>query len=97
MSKKLQTNNSEAGNGIEKAKVGTPRCLSIAQSGIGTASQFASFMSNLISDLITGDISPQVGNAAVNAGGKLLKVVEMQYRYGKPGPDGSLRTLDLIG
>lgn len=53
-------------------------------------------MSGLISDLIEGAISPQVGNAAVNAGGKLLKVVEMQYRYGKNAPDGSRKSLDLV-
>jgi len=38
-------------------------------------------MSALMSDVIEGTISPNVANAAVNAGGKLLKVVEMQYRY----------------
>ena len=39
-------------------------------------------MSSLMSDLVDGSISPMVANATVNAGGKLLKVVEMQYRYG---------------
>ncbi len=39
-------------------------------------------MSALMSDLVDGSISPMVANATVNAGGKLLKVVEMQYRYG---------------
>lgn len=41
-------------------------------------------MSALMSDLIEGSITPIVANATVNAGGKLLKVVEMQYRYGQP-------------
>lgn len=41
-------------------------------------------MSALMSDVIEGTISPNVANATVNAGGKLLKVVEMQYRYGTP-------------
>jgi len=39
-----------------------------------------------MSDVIDGSISPGVLNAAVNAGGKLLKVVEMQYRYGTEKP-----------
>jgi hypothetical protein len=39
-------------------------------------------MSALMSDVIEGRIAPQVANAVVNAGGKLLKVVEMQIRYG---------------
>ena len=38
-------------------------------------------MSALMSDVIEGRISPAVSNAACNAGGKLLKVVEMQYKY----------------
>lgn len=39
-------------------------------------------MSALMTDIIDGTVSPQVGNAACNAGGKLLKVVEMQLQYG---------------
>jgi hypothetical protein len=41
-------------------------------------------MSALMSDVIEGTVTPVVVNAAVNAGGKMLKAVEMQYRYGKP-------------
>ena len=39
-------------------------------------------MSCLMVDIISGRVTPSVGNAACNAGGKLLKVVEMQYKYG---------------
>lgn len=39
-------------------------------------------MSALIGDIVTGRVSAETGNAACNAGGKLLKVVEMQYKYG---------------
>lgn len=84
---------------VEVAKgqdVQQPRCLGIAREGITTASQFARFMSGMMTDLIEGTITAQVGNAAVNAGGKLLKVVEMQYKYGKVGPDGSVKSLDLL-
>lgn len=35
-------------------------------------------MSCLMADVVHGRVTPQVANAAVNAGGKLLKVVEMQ-------------------
>ena len=34
-----------------------------------------------MSDLIDGRVTPTIGNATCNAGGKLLKIVEMQYRY----------------
>jgi hypothetical protein len=85
-------------NGIEKsAKLakGAPRSLGIAQRGIHSSHDFANFMSSLMSDLIEGNVAPQIGNAACNAGGKLLKVVEMQYKYGTAGKDGSPKTLIL--
>ena len=53
-------------------------------------------MSALMSDLIEGAITPQVGNATVNAGGKLLKVVELQLKYGKTNPNGERVPLPLI-
>jgi hypothetical protein len=73
----------EADVGVE-SPAGPPRCLAIAEKGIRTGSDYAAFMSTLMTDLVLGQISPQAGNAAVNAGGKLLKVVEMQYRFGQP-------------
>lgn len=41
-------------------------------------------MSALMSDVLEGKLKPGTANAAVNAGGKLLKVVEMKFRYGSP-------------
>jgi len=41
-------------------------------------------MSALMSDVLEGSVTPEIANATVNAGGKLLKVVEMQYRYAPP-------------
>ena len=64
------------------APAGPPRSLAVAQRGIQTGRDFANFMSALMSDLIDGRVTPAVGNAACNAGGKLLKVVELQYKYG---------------
>ena len=53
-------------------------------------------MSALMSDLIEGRIDSNVGNAVCNAGGKLLKVVEMQHRYGSKSPESTLgRVLEL--
>ena len=53
-------------------------------------------MSALMSDVIEGAITPQVANATVNAGGKLLKVVELTLKYGSNNNDGSSRNLDLV-
>lgn len=66
----------------------TPRALAISERGIRTGADFANVMSALMGDLIAGRITPQVGNATCNVGGKLLKIVEMQHRYGTTGDNG---------
>lgn len=70
-----------------------PRSLALADRGIKTGADFANMMSALMSDIISERITPIVANATVNAGGKLLKVVEMQYKYGGKGDEA--RTLTL--
>ncbi len=58
------------------------RSLPVAAAGVKTGAQFAQLMSSLMSDVIEGRISPDIANSACNAGGKLLKVIEMQHKYG---------------
>lgn len=71
-----------------------PRALAISERGIRTGADFANTMSALMSDIIAGRVAPQVGNAACNAGGKLLKAAEMQMKYGTRGT-GPERILNL--
>ena len=59
-----------------------PRSAILAAQGVQTGEEFAGMMSALMSDVIDGRVTPSVANAACNAGGKLLKVVEMSYKYG---------------
>jgi hypothetical protein len=73
----------------ERESARDPRSLTIAEKGIKTGNDFANLMSALMSDLIEGRVTPSIGNATCNAGGKLLKVVEMQYRYGTKGSTGN--------
>ncbi len=54
-------------------------------------------MSALMSDVISGRVTPAVGNAACNAGGKLLKIVEMQYKFGTQSGNQGERKLLLTG
>lgn len=91
------------GKGVTKAGAaapaksnGKPASLAFADKGITTSRDFAGFMSALMSDLIVGRISPGVGNAACNAGGKLLKMVEMQHKYGKPHSGSADGPKDLL-
>jgi len=88
--------NDETAKGLQQQSV-PPRSLAIFSEGIATSRDFARGMSALMSDLIGGKISPQVGNAVVNAGGKLLKVVEMQQKYGVQNGTGERKTLELAG
>ena len=74
----------------------SPLCLGIAEHGITTAKQYAQLMSAIMTDLIAGSITPQTSNAVCNAGGKLLKVVELQLKYGKASPEGGLPQLNMI-
>ncbi len=62
----------------------TPRSVTLADRGIHTGADFASVMSALLSDTIAGRVDPRISNAACNISGKLLKVVELQFKYGKP-------------
>lgn len=75
-------------NNVEKRQTGiekrpSARSSAIASQGVSTGQQFASLMSALMTDLVTGAITPEISNATCNAGGKLLKIVEMQHKYGK--------------
>lgn len=84
MDKRLSKARDKDQKSVTKPK--SPRCLAVAEKGITTANEFAQFMSGLMTDIIEGSVTPPIANATVNAGGKLLKVVEMQLRYGEPTP-----------
>lgn len=72
-----------------------PRSLAITEAGIQTGNDFARCMSALMSDIIASRVTPSVGNAVCNAGGKLLKVVELQLRYGSAKEPNGERVLHL--
>lgn len=66
---------------IEKSSKVYPRCLAIADEGIETGKDFAQLMSALIGDIAADRIDAQRANAICNAGGKLLRIVELEHRY----------------
>ena len=70
--------------------------LPIAARGVQSSQDFRNFMSALMTDVIQGSVAPEVANAACNAGGKLLKMVELEYKFanGRPRTD---RNLALTG
>lgn len=79
---------------MDEHEKAAPISLAIAARGIRTAGDFANMMSATMTDLATGRLTPQVANAMANVGGKLLKVCEMQQKYGTQG-DGMHKDLQL--
>jgi len=73
-----------------------PRCLAISERGISTAQDFAQFMSAVMGDVIAGRLSASKAGAATRSGSTLLKVIEMQYKYGSETEQPGKRTLRLI-
>ena len=65
---------------------------------VKTGADFAEMMSCLMYDLLNDKIHPNRANAICNAGGKLLKMVELERKYGtKKSIDTEQRTLTLVG
>ena len=50
-----------------------------------------------MSDLLAGRIEPGVANAVCNAGGKLLRMVELQQRFGKAKAEEKTKEFRLLG
>lgn len=68
-----------------EGQVAKPRVSQLASRSIETASDVVEHMSAVISDIENNLLLPQQANAVCNAMSKLLKVVDMQYRYGLHG------------
>lgn len=49
----------------------------------------------LIVDSVRGHMKPQVASAAINGVGKMLKIVEMEQKYGIVGEDEVRKELTL--
>ena len=77
----------EGETGEEETAKAPARSLEIARRGIYTAQDFCNVMSALMVDLLEGRVTDRVGNATVNAGGKMLKAAELQQKYGVDGPN----------
>lgn len=73
-----------------------PNCLGIGERGVRTAQDFAQFMSAMMGDVIAGRLSASKAATATRSGMALLKVVEMQYRYGSETEQPGKKTLRLI-
>lgn len=86
LEKKPRAGNAEtadlsSGLGAEKSQK-PPRCASVAERGIRTASDLCTYLSLCIADVATGRMCPGAANATVNAAGKILKASELVIKHG---------------
>jgi hypothetical protein len=63
-----------------------PGCVAIVHRGLRLGTDFAEFMAAVAGDVATGLMTPSAGNATCNATGKVLKIYEMQQKYGAGKP-----------
>jgi hypothetical protein len=78
-------------------QVAESRSVRIARDGITNSQQFTSLFSGLIADLAEQKVTAGIANAMCNAGGKMLKMVELEIRYGQQVPGKSRRMLTISG
>lgn len=83
------------GRGSRTSTTRRARCIAVGDT-ITTSRDFANFMSVMIGDIVSGRIDPRTANAACNAGGKLLRIVELEHKFGTKKAEND-RTLVLNG
>lgn len=91
-----QGKNGSKGSPKTLARQEHPRCIPLTDRGIKTAEDFANVFSALVGDIAAGRITASIGNAMCNAGGKLLKVNEMQQKYGRAAGTPDVRRKVLM-
>lgn len=73
----------------------TPASAQLADNGITTGADFSRVMAALLADTIAGRIEPQRANASCNVAGKLIRMVELQHKYGRQVEGSRERLLEL--
>lgn len=73
-----------------------PRSMQlVATEGLSDSRKCANVLGAITLDVLSSRIPPQVGNTACNAIGKLLKLKEMEIKYGTAGAAGEPKRLAL--
>lgn len=75
------------------AEARVPRCVKVFAQGIRNSHDFIRGFSLLLGDLATEALPAGTGNAMANAGGKLLKCVDLEQRYGRISASSATRKL----
>lgn len=78
-----------------KGSSGTPTCVALADKGINTGADFLRMMTALMADTVMGRVQPQTANATCNVAGKIIRMVELEHKYGKQVEGSTSRMLAL--
>lgn len=74
---------------------GAPTCAALADNGINTGADFLRMMTALMADTVMGRVQPQTANATCNVAGKIIRMVELQHKYGRQVEGSTERLLAL--
>ena len=91
-----QTVEGKAKDGAPVVAAPVPKSVTLASGGITTMHDAQRFLSALVTDIMTEEVSIRKANAACNAMGKLFKGVEMQQKYGPSSEGATAEPLLLV-
>lgn len=69
------------------------KSIPIAEKGITTSRDCAQVLAAITRDVLVGAVTPQVGNTSCNAIGKLMKLKELEIKYGEGHGQGRMLQL----
>ena len=82
-------------NAALATKTHDSRSVKVARGGITNSREFTDLFSGLIADLAEQLVTASIANAMCNAGGKILKMVELEIRHGQQVPGATRRLLTI--
>lgn len=71
------------------------RSFNVARRGVKTGSDFTELITSLMCDVVIGDVEESAAAVSLNAAGKLLKLTELQLKYGARNGSKALKASAL--
>ena len=72
-----------------------PRSITIARGGITNSFQLLNLITATMGDVLSGSVTPTMGNSAFTGSRAVLKLLELQVKYGKPQADSHSKVLEI--
>lgn len=85
------TKEKESKKQVAKIRMEPTSAKMMAKTGVSDSRKCANVLGAIALDVLQERITPPTGNTACNAIGKLLKIKELEIKYGRPMPDGPKR------